>query len=73
MWPSATICCLSFTFTRLFSVSFYLKKVGKVKEVEQFKEIGLVLMRITLESVSLSELQIDLASFVTLLPNFCFL
>ena len=73
MRPSSTICCLSFTFTRLFSVSFYLKKVGKVKEVvEQFKEIGLVLMRITLESVSLSELQIDLASFVTLLPNFVF-
>ena len=54
-------------------MSFNLTKIGKVKEVvEQFKEIGILLMRIVLEFVFLSELQTDLASSVTLLPNFIF-
>ena len=62
MWPSSTVGCFFFTSTRLFSISFDLKKSGKVsEEVEQFKERGIVPMRIILESVSLFELQIDLA------------
>ena len=73
MWPSFTVSCFSFTYTRLFSISFDLKKVGKVRElIKQFKEIGIVPMRIILEYVSLSELQIDLASFVALLPYLVF-
>ena len=64
MWPSSA---------RLFSISFDLKKAGKVRElVEQFKEIGIVPMRIILEFVSLPELQIELASFIVLLPNLVF-
>ena len=55
MRPSSIVGCFSFTSTRLFSISFDLKKVGKVRElVEQFKEIGIVPMEIILESVSLS-------------------
>ena len=73
MRPSSTVVCFSFTSTRLFSISFNLKKTGKVRElVEQFKEIGIVLMRIIPESVSLSKLQIDLASSITLLQNLVF-
>ena len=67
--PSSTVGCFSFTSTRLFSISFDLKKVGKVRElVEQFKEIRIVPMRIIPESVSLSKLQIDLVSSIALLP-----
>ena len=45
--PSSTIGCFSFTSTRLFSISFDLKKASKVRElVEQFKEIGILPMRI---------------------------
>ena len=70
---SSIVGCLSFTYTRLFSISFDLKKVGKVRElVEQFKEIGTVPIRIILEYVFLSELQIDLASFIALLQNLVF-
>ena len=58
MWPSSTISCFSFTSTRLFSISFDLKKTDKVRElVEQFKEIGIIPRRIIPESVSLSKLQ----------------
>ena len=65
MWPSSA---------RLFSISFDLQKVDKVRElVEQFKEIGIVPMRIIPEFVSLPELQIELASFIVLLPNLVFL
>ena len=71
--PSSTVGCLSFTSTRFFSISFDLKKVGKVRElVEQFQEIGNVPIRIILEYVFLSELQIDLASSIALLPNLVF-
>ena len=57
MRPSSAVGCFSFTYVRLFSISFDLKKVGKVRElVEQFKEIGIVPMRIILEYVSLFEL-----------------
>ena len=73
MRPLSTVGCFSFTSTRLFSISFDLKKTGKVRElVEQFKEIGIVPMRIIPESVSLSELKIDLASFIALLQNLVF-
>ena len=47
MRHSSIVGCFSFTFTRLFFISFDFKKVGKVRElVEQFKEIGIVPMRI---------------------------
>ena len=73
MQPSSIVGCFSFTFTRLFYISFDLKKAGKVRElVEQFKEIGIVPMRIILKSISLSKLQLDLASSVALLRNFIF-
>ena len=73
MRPSSTVGCFSFTSTRLFSISFDLKKADKVKElIEQFKEIGIVHMIIIPEYVSLSELQIDLASSIALLPNLFF-
>ena len=73
MWPSSTVNYFSFTSTILFSMSFYLKKSGKVREVvKQFKEIGIVPMRIIYEFVSFSKLQIDLASSVALLPKFVF-
>ena len=73
MQPSSTVGCFSFTFTRLFSISFDLKKACKVRElVEQFKEIRIGHMRIIQESVSLFELQIDLASSIALLPNLVF-
>ena len=60
-------CWLFFFFpsTRLSSISFDLKKATKVRElVEQFKEIGIVPMRIIHECVSLSKLQIDSTSYV---------
>ena len=70
MWPSYTVGCFYFTSIRLFSISFDLKKAGKVRElVEQFKEIGIIPMRIIPESVFLSELQIELASSIALLLN----
>ena len=73
MRPSSTVGCFSFTSTMLFSITFDLKKAGKVRElVEQFKEIGTVPMRIIHEYVFLSELQIDLASSIALLPNLIF-
>ena len=73
MRPSSTVSCFSFTSTRLFSISFNLTKIGKVKDVvEKFKEIGILLMRIVLEFISLSKLRTDLASSVTLLPNIIF-
>ena len=73
MRPSSTIGHFSFTSIRLFSISFDLKKAGIVREiVEQFKEIGIVPMRIIPEFVSLFELQIDLASSIALLPNLVF-
>ena len=73
MRSSSIIGCFSFTSTRIFSISFDLKKVGNVRElVEQFKEIGIVRMKIIHESVSLSELQKDLASSIALLPNLVF-
>ena len=54
-------------------ISFDLKKASKVREVvEQFKEIGIIPMRIIHEFVSLSEQQIDLASSVPFLLNFVF-
>ena len=47
--------CFFFTSTRIFFISFDLKKAGKVRElVEQFKEIGTVPMRIIPKSVYLS-------------------
>ena len=71
--PSSTVGCFSFTSTRLFSISFDLKKTGKVRElVEQFKEIRIVPMRIIPEFVYLSKFQIDLASSIALLPNLVF-
>ena len=73
MRPSSTVVCFSFTSTRLFSISFNLKKTCKVIElVEQFKEIRILPMRIIPESVSLSKLQIDLASSIALLQNLVF-
>ena len=73
MWPSSAIGCFSSTYTRLFSISFDLNIASKAREqVEQFKEIGIVPMRIIHESVSLFELQIDLASSIALLPNLVF-
>ena len=73
MWPSYTVGCFSFTSTRLLSISFDLKMASKFREgVEQFKEIGIVPMRIIHESVFLSELQIDLTSFVAFLSNLVF-
>ena len=73
MRPSSTIGCFFFTSTRLFSISFDLKKDVKFRElVEQFKEIGIIPMRIIPESVSFYELQIDLASSISLLPNLVF-
>ena len=45
---------------------------GKLFLFHFYKEIGILLMRIVLEFVSLSELRTDLASSVTLLPNFIF-
>ena len=54
-------------------MSFDLKKTSKVREVvEQFKELGIVPMRIIPESFSLSELLTDLVSSIALLPNFVF-
>ena len=63
--------CFSFTYSRLFSIYFDLKKAGKVREVvEQSEEIGILPMRIFPESFFFFfELQIDLASCVALLPN----
>ena len=73
MQPPSTIGCFPFTSTRHFYISFDLKKVGKVRELlKQFKEIGIVPMRLILEFVSLSKLQIDLASFIAVLPNLVF-
>ena len=73
MLASSIVGCFSFTSTRLFSISFDFKKNSKVRElVEQFKEMEIVPMRIILEYVSLSELQIDLASYIALLPNLVF-
>ena len=73
MQPSSTTGFFSFTSTRILFISFDLKKAGKVRElVEQFKEIGIVTMRIIPESVSLYELNIDLASSIVLLQNLVF-
>ena len=73
MRSSSIVGCFSFTFTRIFSISFDLKKAGKVRElVEKFKEIGIVAMRIITKYFSLSELQIDLASSIALLPILVF-
>ena len=55
MRPSYTVGFFSFNSIRLSSISFDLKKAGKVIElIEQFKEIGIVHMRIIPEFVSLS-------------------
>ena len=68
------IYCGFLYFTRFSSISFDLKKVGKVREVfKQFKGIGIMPIRIIPKSVSLFELQIDLASSIVFSSKFSFL
>ena len=66
--------CSFSTSTRLSSISFDLKKHGKVREMIEHlkKKIGIIPIRIIPKSISLVDPQLDSSSFVAFLPNLVF-
>ena len=72
MQHSSTVGCFCFPSTRLPSISFGLKKVGKVKVVEIIQGNWNCTITIFSEYVSLFELKIDSTSSIAFLSNLIF-